>query len=80
MWTCRAIVKPYKEYSEEVATRLLGYSLANNRYPIPGSVWINSTPHGPFHAWFYAQVFSDALDDYAQIARRGIAPMVEHPV
>src|SRR2546423_13050829 len=33
-----------------------------------------------FHARFDAQVFGDALDDQAKIARGGVAVAMEHPV
>jgi hypothetical protein len=33
-----------------------------------------------FHAGFDAQVFGDALDDYAQVPRRRVAVAMEHPM
>jgi len=39
-----------------------------------------SASHRSFHARLDTEIFGDALDDHAQIARGGVASTVQHPV
>ena len=49
--------------------------------PFRAASWFGCSTCGcHFHARFDAQVFGDALDDQAKIARGGVAVAMEHPV